>query len=49
MEFGVGIHGEPGVATEKFVTSDELAEKMVARVKDNAVIQLKKATKSRLS
>ncbi|MDY3095442.1 MAG: dihydroxyacetone kinase subunit DhaK [Eubacteriales bacterium] len=41
MEFGVGIHGEPGVATEKFVTSDELAEKMVARVKDNAVIQLK--------
>ena len=42
MEFGVGIHGEPGVATEKFVTSDELAEKMVARVKDNAVIQLKK-------
>ena len=42
MEFGVGIHGEPGVATEKFVTSAELAEKMVARVKDNAVIQLKK-------
>lgn len=42
MEFGVGIHGEPGVATEKFVTSDELAEKMVARVKDNAVIQLQK-------
>lgn len=41
MEFGVGIHGEPGVATEKFVTSDELAEKMVPRIADNAVIKLK--------
>ncbi len=42
MEFGVGIHGEPGVATEKFVTSDELAEKMVPRIADNAVIKLKR-------
>ncbi|MDD7245589.1 MAG: dihydroxyacetone kinase subunit DhaK [Eubacteriales bacterium] len=42
MEFGVGIHGEPGVATEKFVTADELAEKMVPRIADNAVIKLKR-------
>lgn len=42
MEFGVGIHGEPGVATEEFVTSDELASKIVPAISDNAVIKLKK-------
>ncbi len=29
MEFGVGIHGEPGVRREKVATADELAQRMV--------------------
>lgn len=29
MEFGVGIHGEPGIAREKLLSADELAEKMI--------------------
>ncbi len=29
MEFGVGIHGEPGVRREKVAAADELAERMV--------------------
>lgn len=29
IEFGVGIHGEPGIAREKLVTADELAGRMV--------------------
>lgn len=29
MEYGVGIHGEPGIAREKILTADELAEKMI--------------------
>ncbi len=29
MEFGVGIHGEPGIAREKLATADELAVRMV--------------------
>lgn len=32
MEFGVGIHGEPGIAREKIVSSDELADKMLTRI-----------------
>ncbi|MEG1613135.1 MAG: dihydroxyacetone kinase subunit DhaK [Clostridia bacterium] len=42
MEFGVGIHGEPGIVTEKFLTADQLAAKIVPSVAKNAVIQLKK-------
>lgn len=30
MEFGVGIHGEPGIRREKIVSADELAGRMVA-------------------
>ncbi|MDE5618890.1 MAG: dihydroxyacetone kinase subunit DhaK [Clostridia bacterium] len=41
IEFGVGIHGEPGKSTDKYVTSDELAEKIVPLLADNAVIKLK--------
>lgn len=33
MEFGVGIHGEPGIAREKIQSSDELAKRIV-----NAII-----------
>ncbi|MEG1523738.1 MAG: dihydroxyacetone kinase subunit DhaK [Clostridia bacterium] len=29
MEFGVGIHGEPGISREKAVTADELAHRMI--------------------
>ncbi|MEG0180843.1 MAG: dihydroxyacetone kinase subunit DhaK [Peptostreptococcaceae bacterium] len=29
LEFGVGIHGEPGIRREKMSTADELAKKMV--------------------
>ncbi|WP_145019968.1 dihydroxyacetone kinase subunit DhaK [Paenibacillus sp. Y412MC10] len=30
MEYGVGIHGEPGIRREKLITADELASRMVA-------------------
>lgn len=30
MEYGVGIHGEPGIKREKIKTADELAKKMVS-------------------
>ena len=42
IEFGVGIHGEPGKSTDDYATADELAKKMVALLTDNAVIKLKK-------
>ncbi len=29
MEFGVGIHGEPGIAREAVLTADEVASKMI--------------------
>ncbi len=32
MEFGVGIHGEPGIAKEKVVSADELAAKMIDKL-----------------
>lgn len=32
MEFGVGIHGEPGVAREKMISADELANRMLDRI-----------------
>ena len=35
MEFGVGIHGEPGIAREKVESADGLAEKMVAKIVDD--------------
>ncbi len=32
MEFGVGIHGEPGTIREKLVSADELARKLLDRI-----------------
>ncbi|MBB3126747.1 dihydroxyacetone kinase [Paenibacillus rhizosphaerae] len=32
MEYGVGIHGEPGIRREKLITADELASRMVAEL-----------------
>ncbi|MGL6248289.1 MAG: dihydroxyacetone kinase subunit DhaK [Culicoidibacterales bacterium] len=38
MEFGVGIHGEPGIKREKIATADELASRIVtALLKDLAI------------
>jgi dihydroxyacetone kinase len=30
MEYGVGIHGEPGIKREKIISADELAQRMVS-------------------
>ncbi|WP_055107034.1 dihydroxyacetone kinase subunit DhaK [Paenibacillus ihumii] len=35
MEYGVGIHGEPGIRREKLVPADELAQRMVASLLDS--------------
>ncbi|MHA2855111.1 dihydroxyacetone kinase subunit DhaK [Paenibacillus lautus] len=35
MEYGVGIHGEPGIRREKAVSADELAQRMVTSLLDN--------------
>jgi dihydroxyacetone kinase DhaK subunit len=32
MEFGVGIHGEPGIVREKIVGADELAAKLLGKI-----------------
>ena len=46
MEYGVGIHGEPGIRREKIATADELAERMVNQLineldyKDEEVVVL---------
>lgn len=32
MEFGVGIHGEPGIKREKIATADELAKRIVEAI-----------------
>ncbi|MBU5444726.1 dihydroxyacetone kinase subunit DhaK [Paenibacillus sp. MSJ-34] len=35
MEYGVGIHGEPGIRRERVVPADELAQRMVTSLLDN--------------
>lgn len=35
MEYGVGIHGEPGIRREKAVSADELAQRMVTSLLSN--------------
>ncbi len=32
MEFGVGIHGEPGIVREKLISADELARKLLDKI-----------------
>jgi dihydroxyacetone kinase len=39
MEYGVGIHGEPGIRKEKVVSADELANRMVSALLDNLEIE----------
>lgn len=38
MEYGVGIHGEPGIRREKVISADELAERMVNQILDDLKI-----------
>ncbi|MGN0484843.1 MAG: dihydroxyacetone kinase subunit DhaK [Lachnospiraceae bacterium] len=38
MEFGVGIHGEPGIRRENIATADELAERIVSALLDELKI-----------
>lgn len=35
MEFGVGIHGEPGIKREKIATADELASRIVEAISND--------------
>lgn len=39
MEYGVGIHGEPGIKREKIISADELAERMVPALLSSLGIQ----------
>lgn len=41
MEYGVGIHGEPGIQREKIATADELAKRMVDSLLQDLKIQEK--------
>lgn len=38
MEYGVGIHGEPGIRREEMVSADELANRMVTALLENLKI-----------
>lgn len=38
MEYGVGIHGEPGIRREKAVSADELAQRMITSLLSNLQI-----------
>ncbi len=42
MEYGVGIHGEPGIRREQIVTADELAQRMTASILDDLGISTKR-------
>ncbi len=39
MEYGVGIHGEPGIQREKVASADELAKRMVSALLDELSIE----------
>ncbi|WP_152392090.1 dihydroxyacetone kinase subunit DhaK [Paenibacillus guangzhouensis] len=38
MEYGVGIHGEPGIRRERIISADELAQRMVNALVENLQI-----------
>jgi len=44
MEYGVGIHGEPGIKREKILSADELASRMVAAITADLKLGVQKAT-----
>ncbi|WP_099468726.1 dihydroxyacetone kinase subunit DhaK [Konateibacter massiliensis] len=39
MEYGVGIHGEPGIKREKIISADELAQRMVEALLEDLKIK----------
>lgn len=39
MEYGVGIHGEPGIRRERIISADELAQRMVNALVENLHMQ----------
>ncbi len=39
MEYGIGIHGEPGIRREKVISADELAERMVTSLIEELNLQ----------
>lgn len=39
MEYGVGIHGEPGIQREKLVSSKELAERMIDALLEELLVK----------
>lgn len=39
MEYGVGIHGEPGIQREAMISADELAERMTGALADELKLQ----------
>mgnify|MGYP004465938701 FL=1 len=39
MEYGVGIHGEPGIRRETVISADELAERMVTALTEELQVQ----------
>lgn len=41
MEYGVGIHGEPGIKREKIATADELAKRMVGALLEDLKVKEK--------
>lgn len=44
MEYGVGIHGEPGIKREKIISADELANRMVNSLIDELNIKEEEVT-----
>lgn len=44
MEYGVGIHGEPGIKREKIISADELAERMVNSLVKELKVQEEEVT-----
>ncbi len=38
-EYGVGIHGEPGVGREKLLSADELAKRMISALVDDLAVR----------
>ncbi|NWL87239.1 MULTISPECIES: dihydroxyacetone kinase subunit DhaK [unclassified Paenibacillus] len=47
MEYGVGIHGEPGIRREELVSADELAKRMIESLLDN--LQLSDSTEQEVA
>jgi homodimeric dihydroxyacetone kinase (EC 2.7.1.29) len=49
MEYGVGIHGEPGIKREKIISADELAERMVPALLSSLEIKSHSTSKDEIA